>query len=116
MRRSAVLLLAVLFAGFLLLRPRFLGGRVSYFLVWDEAMQPALHQGDLAAFLERDVYEAGEIVALASGFSTSLGQIEALTPDGYLVRAVDEEDALRTVPGEKILGRLWFRIGGSPPS
>ena len=113
MRRGAILLLALLFASFFLLRPRFLGGRVAYFLVTNEGIQPSLQQGDLAAFLEKDTYEEGEIVALESGFAASLGQIESLTTEGYLVQTVEDEAALLTVPGERILGRLWFRIRGS---
>lgn len=116
MRRSAILLLAALTAGFFLLRPTFLGGRVSYFLVTDEGLQPSLHPGDLAAFLEQDTYEAGEIVALTSGFSVSLGQVESVTPEGYLVETVLDETMLLSVPAEQILGRLWFRFGGGPPT
>jgi len=118
---TALPLLALCLAWFVLLRPSFLGGPVSYVMVSGDSMEPTLSSGDLVVARDEDAYEAGDLVAFrvpqgehgegaivihriaggsaADGFSTQGDNNEWLDP--WLVGADD------------IVGERWLTLAGA---
>jgi signal peptidase len=118
---TALPLLALCLAWFVLLRPSFLGGPVSYVMVSGDSMEPTLSSGDLVVARDEDAYEVGDLVAFrvprgehgegaivihriaggsaADGFSTQGDNNGWLDP--WLVEADD------------IVGGSWLTVAGA---
>jgi signal peptidase I len=107
-----LLLAVVAFAAawFLLFRPSFLGGGVTYVMVEGASMEPTLSTGDLAIVREQDSYGVGDIVAFhAEGGIVIHRIIRGSAEEGYIVQGDNKErpDLWRPT-SEDILGRMWF--------
>jgi signal peptidase I len=101
-------------AGWFLLAPRALGGRLSYVVVArGTSMEPAFHTGDLAVVRPAESYVPGQVVAYRSRDlgSTVLHRIVERAEDGYVLKGDNNSFLDPEHPrDEDILGALWIRV------
>ncbi len=104
-------ILALTWAVFL--RPRSLGGSVTYVLVSGESMEPTLHDGDLVIVRSRSSYEPGDIVAFRVNGRIVIHRIvgPAANNDGFSTRG---DNTTGTDPWQptidQVLGAAWVRV------
>lgn len=114
-----VLAALVLSAGwFMLLRPAFLGGPITYVSVTGDSMEPTLRGGDLVVARVQSTYGQGDIVAFrAAGHvggrsAVVIHRIVGGSPqEGFLTEGDNNEgrDPWRVSEGD-ILGEMWFSV------
>lgn len=110
----------VFLAWFLLLRPSFLGGPVSWVRVTGVSMEPALEDGDLAIVRTEDSYRRGDIVAFrvpegepAEGGLVIHRIVGGSAANGFVVRGDNKRAPDLWKPTEaQIVGVLWFTVPG----
>ena len=111
---AAAIGIALGIAGWFLLAPRALGGRLSYVVVArGTSMEPAFHTGDLALVRPAESYGPGQVVAYRSRDlgSTVLHRIVERAADGYVLKGDNNSFLDPEHPrDEDILGALWIRV------
>ena len=107
-------MLGLFFVWFVLLRPGFLDGPMSYVIVSGASMQPTLHNGDLAVVRRQGSYQKGDIVAFRVGDGMVIHRIVGGSlGEGFMMQGDNSDgmDPWRPEPGE-ILGKVWFSVPG----
>ena len=108
---STRVLMGVLLAALLLtLRPQTLGGAAAYITVDQPGLEPALFPGDLAIVRLQEDYREGDLIAVQTIEGPFFGRIIGGDEAAYRVVFQGTTDAV-AVPGEYIVGRLWFNLG-----
>ena len=108
---STRVLMGVLLAALLLtLRPQTLGGSAAYLTVDQPGIEPALFPGDLAIVRMQEDYRVGDLIAVQTLEGPFFGRIIGADDTAYRVVFQGTADAV-AVPGEYIVGRLWFNLG-----
>jgi len=121
-RALGSLLSVALFVGwFVMMRPAFLGGPVSYAMVLGVSMEPTLHDGDLALVRARDHYAVGDIAA----FRVPRGQpgagaivihriVGGSADEGFITQGDNKDAPDPWRPTDRdTLGEMWLRIPGA---
>ncbi len=121
-RTLGSLLSVALFVGwFVMMRPAFLGGPVSYAMVLGVSMEPTLHEGDLALVRTRDRYAVGDIAAFRvprgqpGAGAIVIHRIVGGSADAGFITQGDNKDGpdLWRPTDRDILGEMWLRIPGA---
>ncbi|HLF37055.1 MAG TPA: hypothetical protein VI520_03875 [Anaerolineales bacterium] len=108
---STRVLMGVLLAALLLtLRPQAIGGAAAYLTVDEPGLEPALFPGDLAIVRMQEDYRVGDLIAVQTLEGPFFGRIIGGDDTAYRVVFQGTADAV-AVPGEYIVGRLWFNLG-----
>jgi signal peptidase I len=93
--------------------PARLGGAVSYVSTHGTSMEPAFHQGDLAAVRASSTYRVGDVVAYRSRLldTVVLHRIVAVDHGHFSFKGDNNswQDADRPVAAD-LIGRLWLHI------
>jgi signal peptidase len=113
-------LLGLLAAWAVTLRPTSLGGRAVYITVTGTSMQPTLRGGDLVVLREERSYRNGEIVAYrvpagqpGAGSKVIHRIVGGSGAEGYVTRGDNRgsDDFWRPTDAD-VLGAFWFRAPG----
>ena len=108
---STRVLMGVLLAALLLtLRPQAIGGAAAYLTVDEPGLEPALFPGDLAIVRMQEDYRVGDLIAVETLEGPFFGRIVGRDDTAYRVVFQGTTEAV-AVPGEYIVGRLWFNLG-----
>jgi len=115
---SLALMLLVVVAWFVLLRPSSLGGPSTYVIVSGDSMQPTLDSGDLVVAFEEDSYSVGDVVVYKvpgaeSGAGTNIvHRIVGGSPQtGFVVKGDSREGPDHWEPtAEEILGKMTVSV------
>jgi signal peptidase len=117
----ALLLVALFLIWFVLLRPSFLGGAVSYIMVSGESMEPTLYNGDLAVARSEGSYRVGDLVAFrvpegehGNGGIVIHRIVSGSSADGFRTQGDNNEWADPWSVGEDdIVGERWVSVPGA---
>lgn len=105
-------IIGIVVAWLLFLRPTFLDGPTSYIKVTGESMQPTLNGGDLAIVRERAGYKVGDVIAFRADGGIVIHRIVGGDAEqGFTVQGDNQDttDAWAPKP-ENILGAMWFYV------
>src|SRR3954454_11477915 len=93
--------------------PTRLGGAVSYVTTYGTSMEPAFHQGDVAAVRASSAYGVGEVVAYRSRLlgTVVLHRVVAIDHGRYTFKGDNNswQDAEHPIAAD-LIGRLWLHI------
>jgi signal peptidase I len=110
---ATITLACVAVAALAAMWPTRLGGAVSYVTTHGTSMEPAFHQGDLAAVRASSTYRVGEVVAYRSRLldTVVLHRIVAIDRGHYSFKGDNNswQDAEHPVAAD-LIGRLWLHI------
>jgi signal peptidase len=115
---STIVVLAIVFAWAVTLRPQFLGGPTAVVIVSGTSMQPGLHTRDLVLVHRRPAYRVGDVVAyrvpdgqVGEG-SVVIHRITGGSADaGFVMRGDNRSTDDRWRPRHAdIMGRRWFDV------
>jgi signal peptidase I len=110
---ATITLACLAIAGLAALWPTRLGGTVSYVTTHGTSMEPAFHQGDLAAVRASSTYRVGEVVAYRSRLldTVVLHRIVVIDHGHYTFKGDNNswQDAEHPVAAD-LIGRLWLHI------
>lgn len=118
---GALLVVALVAAWFVTLRPTALGGPASYIFVSGVSMQPTLETGDLVILQESDAYANGDVVAFeipegapGAGSLVIHRIIGGSGDDGFVMKGDNKAapDDWRPTT-DQIHGRLWIHLSGA---
>jgi signal peptidase len=118
---AALLLLTLFLTWFVLLRPAFLGGAVSYIMVSGESMEPTLHNGDLVMVRSEGSYRVGDLVAFrvpeaehGGGAIVIHRIVSGSAADGFTTQGDNNERPDPWSVGEDdIVGERWVGVSGA---
>ncbi len=105
---------AALLVWFLLLRPGFLGGPVSYIIVSGISMEPTLRSGDLVVVRKQESYTTGDVVAFEVEGGVVIHRIVGGTAEKGFVTQGDNKGGpdLWRPRAEDIRGKMWLHLPG----
>ncbi len=112
------LLVAVVAAWAIFLRPDFLGGPATYVIIAGHSMEPKLHTGDLVLARRQRTYRRGDVVAYrimkdqaGAGELVIHRIVGGSSRDGYVTRGDNRNyrDPWRPKPGD-IAGRMELHV------
>ena len=109
-RLMTIVLLVLVAALLVMLRPQLLGGNASFVTVQQGDLEPLLYKDDLAVVKRDPNYEFGQLIAVDSQQGPYFGRILGQEDETYIVRVFAGADPI-AVPKEYIFGRLWFNLG-----
>ncbi len=115
---SWLVLVALLAAWAVLLRPTALGGPATYVVVSGTSMQPTLWTGDLVVLRTQDAYDVGDVVtypvpegAPGAGDLVIHRIVGGSPRSGFTTRGDNRERADDWTPtAAQVLGREWFVV------
>ena len=118
---NVIVMVAVVGAWIIFLRPAALGGPLSLVIVSGQSMEPTMRTGDLAVVLQQDAYDVGDVIA----FRPQIG--DAGSSDSMVIHRIVDGSATAgfttqgdgnewldpwTTPKDAVAGEMAFFVPG----